>query len=276
MELMLCRAGGSESRRYALADGETVVGRRPDCRIVLDAPSISPRHARLFSVDGHAVIYAIDDAWPVYVNGKPVKRHDLVNGDDIELGHYRMRYVDKSTTGDDIRALSGAGTDTAGADEEAFQAAPAAAAENLDNAAPRDPPAPTAPEALDEEPPIVFHPAPASGPIAAAQSSDDRERETAPEEAGAVSSPGYHLDILTGINQGRRIALTHDVVVLGFNRQRLVEIQKNDDALSLRLIDEEAAAALNGTPITDAPVEAGPGDVISLQRIELRIHSDAG
>lgn len=331
MELMqLGPAGGA--RRYVLVNGETIIGRRPDCRIVLDAPSIRYRHARLFSVDGSTVIHAIDDAWPVYVNGEPVERRMLADGDDIELGPYRMRYLDKAEPGptDDVALAAEPESPAAGnphtdvpdharapalfapADDDPTSQAPeplAAAHDDSEDAAPLtfDPvtftDAASEHQTVDEDevPPAAdeadlqwdvdeVHPQSASTemdlpwateeidlqPAADAPRPAPATGETAPhpgaDEPAAAPAPGFHLDILTGINQGRRVALTRDIVVLGFNQQRLVEMQNEDGALSLRRIDDEAVAHLNGLPIPDEPTEARPGDVISLQRIELRIH----
>ncbi|MGA8259347.1 MAG: FHA domain-containing protein, partial [Arenicellales bacterium] len=88
MELLIGRDSHAE-RHFALPSGETLIGRRPDCRIVLDAPAIGPRHARVFSVNGRAVLYAISPEWPVYVNGDAVERRVLAHDDDIQLAHYR-------------------------------------------------------------------------------------------------------------------------------------------------------------------------------------------
>jgi len=213
MELTLSGPAGGDTRRYPLAVGETVIGRRPDCRIVLDAPSISPRHVRLFVVEGSAVLYSLDDTWPVHVNGSPVRRRELAHGDEIELGPYRLRFADPAA-------------DHAGA--------------------------PAHDDAVDTE---DFD----SGPV---------------PETLAFAPPAYHLDILSGINRGRRVALNSDLVVLGFDHQRLVELRNDAGTLSLRRLDDDALAHLNGAELTDEPTTAMPGDVISLQRIELRIHQD--
>lgn len=349
MELMLYRSGGDEPARYPLANGETIIGRRPDCRMVLDAPSISPRHARLFTVDGHAVIHTIDEAWPVYVNGEPVRRRVLSDGDLIELGHYRIHCVDGASRGQfdappESAAAAGGEPDTGDATRATPDPAPdhadqdvaASAADLLEDHqyspvdVPVDDAVPAAGDietAMDNAVPAgdnpetaVAHAAsalhkpdstlgtanataqdigefasdhglPDAMPDATRDDADDRSSRGLEPTTSAVpedqarrepdATPGmaaetrpreYHLDILTGINQGRRVAMTRERVVLGFNRQRLVEITNQDGTLSLRSIDAEAAARLNDQPITEEPVAAGPGDIISLQRIDLRIH----
>lgn len=243
MNLMLLGPDGREGARYTLANGETIIGRRPDCRIVLDAPSIAPRHARLFCVDGHTVIYTIDEAWPVYVNGTPVERQVLVEADEIELGHYRMRYGDAASAPEREE-------DESFGESRAAKAVSPAEPDQAATAAPSEPPG-------EAQWPEETEPADAGG-----EDGDAR----APDKA-------YHLDILTGINRGRRVAVTRDRVVLGFNQEPLVELRNDDGALSLRRIAEDAAAELNGAPLAEEPAEAKAGDVISVQRIELRIHA---
>jgi len=246
VNLVLLGPDGGEGARYTLANGETIIGRRPDCRIVLDAPSIAPRHARLFSVDGHSVIYTIDEAWPVYVNDTPVERQVLVAGDDIELGHYRMRYGDTAAPstplGEEQSQVAPDLPDTGNEDDDAG--------------------APDPLQADDQEP-----------TASDAGSAGDPPSESPADASGPGPGKSYHLDILTGINRGRRVALSRDRVVLGFNQEPLVELRNADGALSLRRLAEHAAAELNGTPLAGEPAEAKPGDVISVQRIELRIHA---
>jgi hypothetical protein len=94
------------------------------------------------------------------------------------------------------------------------------------------------------------------------------------DEAESEETGAYHLDILTGINQGRRVALTGERVVLGFNRQRLLELRNNGGELSLNRMNDAAVAELNGAPVMAEPAAVKPGDIISLQRIELRLHRE--
>ncbi|MDZ7841391.1 MAG: FHA domain-containing protein [Gammaproteobacteria bacterium] len=363
MELTLFSPAGDGSRRYILANGETIIGRRPDCRIVLDAPSISARHARLFTVDGHAVIHGIDEAWPVYVNGEPVKRRVLAAGDDIELGPYRLRYTDggiTETVDSELQTAPEPAPETAPgpmengpadppeppdpdtgdpavtpahaspSGEERVADAPAvaqpaepiaAAPPEVEPVEPSSPgmepetaeavdrehadaewgmpdradtiPAPadslqpdfedtrnTDPEPVEPDPALPAEDRPAGTEEAppamddAAPASDDDAPQETPEEVESERAGGFHLDILTGINRGRRVSLTNDLVVLGFNRQPLVEIRNHDGALSLRRLDDDAAAELNGEAITAEPGEAQADDIITLQRIEMRIHRD--
>jgi hypothetical protein len=118
-----------------------------------------------------------------------------------------------------------------------------------------------------ENPPTV------DGPI-----EDPRTRDAAIDGRLLNDAPGapllpvaYHLDILSGINQGRRLDLGHPRVVLGFNQQRLVEIVQEAGVLAVRAIASQAETLLNGKPMDDRLTSVAAGDVLSVQRIELQI-----
>jgi len=403
MELILTGPEGDTRRRYPLGNGETIVGGRPDCDIVLDAPSIPARHARLFALDGYVVIRTLDSHWPVYVNGEPIDRRPLAHGDEIELGHYRLRFNQQSGAADIDHdaapspgkagvpeATSNPAVEQASADIEAGngpEPLPDAPRDNAEadspslldsnaetppNAAPSDPSGPenrpdddvsahsvyagdiaektaarvvpddehagkaslaelpipdvwtdarSQSDASDTRNPFVDaassaqqgavgipeatssrdtpeNTGTANAPDTAEDDEPDDQVADGTEEVNAATgvpppvfpsprepdqdgpaagradqdtTPQYHLDILSGINAGRRVTLETDRVVLGFNRQRLVEISNDNGRLSLRRADEDSVAHLNGVPISDEPTTGVPGDVVSVQRIELRI-----
>jgi pSer/pThr/pTyr-binding forkhead associated (FHA) protein len=294
MELMLLGRNDEESRSYVLANGETVIGRKPDCDIVLNAPSIAARHARVFSVDEQAIVYGISPEWAVYVNGEPVSRRILKDGDSIELAHYRLRFLE--------------GSGSAQADANNSSAAAPPHVESATEDAPGD--APEIPSEIDVTVPLndsandsaqiavegsaeISASGSTEGPVGdsgeispetpSATPSEEPEQppdlpapvEATMEDSAAALPPSpFHLDILSGINQGRRVTLTRNRVVLGFDRQRLVEIMVNGDELALRTTGEDVEARLNDEPITDSFTGAVPGDVLWLRRISMRIHQD--
>ena len=53
MFVLIVNSGGT-SRRYELADGDTIIGRGADCHLVINDESVSRRHARL-TVQGNRV-----------------------------------------------------------------------------------------------------------------------------------------------------------------------------------------------------------------------------
>lgn len=76
---------------------ETLIGRALTADIVLDAPGISMRHARIVSPD--PATYFIEDLGSetgTLVNGRPIAprlRSPLVNGDTIRIGSLDLRFI---------------------------------------------------------------------------------------------------------------------------------------------------------------------------------------
>lgn len=79
-------AGGTT---YRLADGDTLVGRDPDCDVWLDSPSVSRRHARL-TVDAAARRVWVEDLNSkngTFKGDAPVmERVELIHGDELTFG----------------------------------------------------------------------------------------------------------------------------------------------------------------------------------------------
>jgi pSer/pThr/pTyr-binding forkhead associated (FHA) protein len=69
------------------------VGRAPSADIVLDAPTVSRRHAVIAQQDGETLVLDDRSRHGVLVNGERVSRGVLRAGDVIQLGAVTLRYV---------------------------------------------------------------------------------------------------------------------------------------------------------------------------------------
>src|SRR5574340_117718 len=83
--------GGSlDGRHFEPSDvvGEVLIGSDPDCHLVVDLPSISPLHVRLWTELDHARVYDTYAPSGVYVNGNRVSGQEAVlrAGDKLWLG----------------------------------------------------------------------------------------------------------------------------------------------------------------------------------------------
>ena len=69
------------------------IGRHKDNSIVLPAPTVSSFHAEVEKVGQRYRVRDLRSSNGTFVNGQSVKKHFLQNGDTIELGKYRLKYV---------------------------------------------------------------------------------------------------------------------------------------------------------------------------------------
>ena len=92
---LVIRTGGFEGTRYEIAGEETLIGRNPTTDITLLDESISREHA-IVAWDAESGAYTIEDLQSTNgtrVNGKRVRSATLADGDEIQVGHTRFRFV---------------------------------------------------------------------------------------------------------------------------------------------------------------------------------------
>jgi hypothetical protein len=83
----------------ALTKPIITIGRRADSDIVLDAPSVSRRHAQLRWRYGHFVLYDLSQrSGRTTVNNLPVTESVLHPGDVITLSQVKLLYAEGQTT----------------------------------------------------------------------------------------------------------------------------------------------------------------------------------
>ena len=80
-------------KEVQLTKDKTSLGRRPYNDIVIDNLAVSGEHAVIHMTGQEVEIEDLGSTNGTYVNGKAVKRNDLRNGDTIEVGKYKIRFV---------------------------------------------------------------------------------------------------------------------------------------------------------------------------------------
>ena len=77
---------------FSLTDGEHLAGRDAECSIVIDAGSVSRRHARITVVAGAATIEDLDSTNGTHVNGTRISGFTpLAPGDELSLGNEALQ-----------------------------------------------------------------------------------------------------------------------------------------------------------------------------------------
>ena len=80
-------------KEVQLTKDRTTVGRRPYNDVVIDNLAVSGEHAVMLMHGADVVIEDLNSTNGTYVNGKAVKKQQLQNGDSIEIGKYKIRFV---------------------------------------------------------------------------------------------------------------------------------------------------------------------------------------
>ena len=75
-----------DGRRVQLGSGPLVIGRLPECGVVLSDPNVSRRHAELRRAGDSVLVTDLGSTNGTRVNGSPVREHYLTSGDEISVG----------------------------------------------------------------------------------------------------------------------------------------------------------------------------------------------
>ena len=85
--------GTAGRRMHDLSDEVVTVGRGQESSIFLDDVTVSRKHAEIVRGDGGYRIRDVGSLNGTYVNRVRVDAVDLRNGDEIQVGKYRFRFV---------------------------------------------------------------------------------------------------------------------------------------------------------------------------------------
>jgi pSer/pThr/pTyr-binding forkhead associated (FHA) protein len=217
-------------KEVQLTKDRTTLGRRPYNDIVIDNLAVSGEHAVIHMNGPEVVLEDLNSTNGTYVNGKAIKKQALQNGDGIEVGKYKIKFV-----GD----IAGDNFDKTMVVKSRPPAAPAFPA-----------PAP--------------HQSPVAAPAPAA-SSQPPMGATEPGSAAVAS-----IKVLSGAAAGREVPLTKVVTTIGKPAVAVAAITKRHHGYVVHHVEGGGNPTLNGRAITSDPVPLRNGDVIELAGTQMQ------
>jgi len=96
MPKMIVSIDGVVIKEVQLTKDRTSLGRRPYNDIVIDNLAVSGEHAVLQMSGNEVHLEDLNSTNGTYVNGKAVKKQLLQNDDTVEIGKYKIKYVNEA------------------------------------------------------------------------------------------------------------------------------------------------------------------------------------
>ncbi len=93
--LVVRSGGGRTGETFAPQGDRTTIGRSPDCGVFLDDVTVSRRHAVLAEREGHWFIEDQGSLNGTFVNRKRVESGQLEDGDEVQVGKYRLTFLNR-------------------------------------------------------------------------------------------------------------------------------------------------------------------------------------
>ena len=91
--LVVRSGGGRTGETFAPQGDRTTIGRSPDCPVFLDDVTVSRRHAVLVERDSRWFVEDQGSLNGTFVNRRRVESAELSDGDEIQIGKYRLTFL---------------------------------------------------------------------------------------------------------------------------------------------------------------------------------------
>lgn len=223
----------------------TTIGRKPHNDIQIDNLAISGEHAVVITILNDSFLEDLGSTNGTFVNGQSVKKHFLQNGDTIELGKYRLKFVSELPQ------------QTNAADfEKTMILRPGAA----------KPPAP-APAAT---PPAPQPAAPAGVPAAHTTTSPGMPpAAVTASPAAAAALPLGAIQLLSGGNAGKEMELTKTLTTLGKPGVQVAVIARRPHGYFITHVEGASFPVVNGKTLDAQAHQLADHDVIELAGVKM-------
>ena len=227
----------------------TTIGRKPHNDIQIDNLAISGEHAVVITILNDSFLEDLGSTNGTFVNGQSVKKHFLQNGDTIELGKYRLKFVSELPQ------------QTNAADfEKTMILRPGAA----------KPPAaaPAAPAA----PPVQAPAAASSSTVPASHVSTSPGMAPAAPAAAAPAAAALPLgaiQLLSGGNAGKEMELTKTLTTLGKPGVQVAVIARRPHGYFITHVEGASFPVVNGKALDSQAHQLADHDVIELAGVKM-------
>jgi uncharacterized Zn finger protein (UPF0148 family) len=93
--LVIRAGGGRAGESVTVEEDRMTIGRTPDAALFLDDVTVSRNHALLVRRRDGVYIDDLGSLNGTYVNRRRIESHKLADGDEIQIGKYKLSYLER-------------------------------------------------------------------------------------------------------------------------------------------------------------------------------------
>jgi hypothetical protein len=231
MAKLILSMDGLVLKEIALTKERTTIGRKPHNDIQIDNLAVSGEHAVIVTILNDSFLEDLGSTNGTLVNGQPVKKHFLQPNDVVELGKYKLKYINEAP-----KATAGA------ADfEKTMILRP--------GSMPKAAPPPAAPAAAKADGDMTQ-----KGPAVAAPAAAPAAVNGAAAPAAAAARQGA-IQLLSGSNAGKELILSKALTTLGKPGVQVAVITRRPQGYFITHVEGASFPVVNGKTL-DAQAHA--------------------
>src|SRR5258708_632243 len=96
MAKLILSLDGQLIKEFTLSKERTTIGRKPHNDIQIDNLAVSGEHAIIMTILNDSFLEDLGSTNGTLVNGLPVKKHFLQSNDTVEIGKYKLKYMNEA------------------------------------------------------------------------------------------------------------------------------------------------------------------------------------
>jgi pSer/pThr/pTyr-binding forkhead associated (FHA) protein len=273
MAKMILSMDGLVLKEIPLDKERLTIGRKPHNDIQIDNLAISGEHAAIVTILNDSFLEDLNSTNGTLVNGQPVKKHFLKNNDVVELGKYKLKFINDTPmqAAPDFEKTMimrpKAKMDAQAQPPVAPVAAPPMPAADIQAKAAAQTVIGMATEKAAEDKTVKsaeFAPAPAQAAVPAAA-------PAAAPAAGQQPVPAV-IQLLNGANMGKELELTKTLTTLGKPGVQVAVIAKRPHGYFLTHVEGAQYPVVNGKTLDPQAYSLEDHDVIEIAGIKMEFY----
>lgn len=248
---------GQLVKEYEIKKERLTIGRKPHNDIQIDNLAVSGEHAMIMTILNDSFLEDLGSTNGTMVNGQPVKKHFLQNNDVVEIGKYKLKYVNEQPSKMSQQEFE---------KTMVMRASPAAEPKQKDPSDTQSSPRfvdtnvePTRPAAPDGAAAAVQ--APQTPPKAA-------EPAVQPQPAAPAAAQGA-IQILSGPNAGKELPLVKALTTVGKPGVQVAVIAKRPQGYFITHVEGANFPTVNGKAMDAQARQLQDHDIIELAGVKM-------
>lgn len=234
-------------QEYALNKERMTIGRKAHNDIVIDNLAVSGEHAAIVTIQNDSFLEDLDSTNGVTVNGIATKKHFLQNNDVVEIGKYKLKYLNDQPT------------QTTAADFERTMVLRAPVKQ-----------AATQPDIGG----ITNTQLGMQSAVRAAQTDATGKFDTTGSPAAADKAAGQAavVQILNGPNSGKELELVKNLTTLGKPGVQVAVLARRPHGFFITHVEGTSFPVVNGESLGEHPRQLNDHDIIELAGIKMEFY----
>lgn len=275
MAKLILTLDGVVLKEYALTKERTTIGRKAHNDVQIDNLAVSGEHAAIVTILNDSFLEDLGSTNGTLVNGQPIKKHFLQNGDLVEIGKYKLKYVNDQ---------GAAGTSAADFEKTmVLRATPRPAEPRPTDTQSGGVRTDVRPAHVDTQFNGAGQPAPArpSPPMPPSQTMPPQHQTQSPAVGpmttltgpggGAHAAGGQQgvIQLLSGPNAGRELALVKALTTLGKPGVQVAVIAKRPQGYFLTHVEGANFPVVNGRTLDSQAHLLNDHDIVELAGVKM-------